>query len=201
MNCKYNIGGKIRDCFYSQYSDMSVYGDDSMTEIGNYVLQKDENGKRYFEVDGQKIMFEEDLVCDTPQEYIDNIKNRFGDYLCAVLVKHGIDCLTVKCKVKPIDIKRIDFGDVILSVDVTPSNERVEDYDWVEYKFINNEFNRNPEDGFKLLMTPKDESLIHVYPNKDLYVNDLVTLIRTRPDLYQLSVSDEFKEREASANA
>lgn len=198
MNCKYVIGGKLRDCFYGPYSGMSVYGDDHMTEIGNYEMQQDVNGKRYFEVDGQRIMFAEDLVCDTPQEFIDNIKNRHGDHLCCVLLKHGIDCLTVKCRVKKMD--RINVGGFSIGIVSTTSNERIEDWDWVDYKFIDTEFNRKPEDCYKLDLIPKNEEDKHAYPNEGTYVSDLVSLIAWRTDLYQIYVSDEYKEREAAAN-
>ena len=71
---------------------------------------------------------------------------------------------------------------------------------WVDYKFTDSEFVRNPWDCYKLILVARDESIRDWYPREDYYVCDLVSLISARPDLFQLEVSAEYQEREASVN-
>ena len=189
MNCKYLVKGEVKNCFYG-FSGMSVY-DGNWKEEGHYHVNTDEQKRKYFEVDGEKILLT-DLICDTPQEFVDNIKDRYGDDLCNVLIKHGLASITVMHKVKPLE--QVDFGGLSIAFQTSSNLDKEEDFDWVEYKFVD-EYLRRPEDCYKLKMVPKNDDLRGVYPTWDTYVDDMVSLFGNRPDLYKVQVGADVEDQ------
>jgi hypothetical protein len=184
MYYKYNINGMPTQCFYGQFSEvMTVYSE--VGESGEYPVLADENGNKYFEIGGKRIMFN-DHICYTPSELIANL-DKCRDYnLCQTLMKYGMDSLTIMLRKKK--LTRYDFGGLVLSFDVSSSRDKLEDYDWVEYRFVNEDFS-DPKDCYKLKMVPRDEKLREIYGSERTYVSDLISLIQIRTDLYQLMVN------------
>ena len=197
MEYNYIINGQKTQCFYGKYSGMmTVY--DSVAyecdgEYPNVPVVYNEAGERYFELNGEKIMFN-DYLCYTPKELVDNLEKCRDYNLCQTLMKYGLDSVRVMVRKKKLE--RINFGQgLVLSFDVSSSYDRIEDYDWVEYGFVNKDFS-DPEDCYKLKMLPVDEKLREVYGAERTYVSDLVSLMQKCTDMYQVKANNE--ERKAS---
>ena len=201
MHCYYKVNGEVRRFFYGQYSGMTMY-DKNGNETGHFDVVMQDKKPHHFEVNGQTIMCKEDMVCMTPAELIEAIKekNRVWDSnLCCTLIKHGIDSLTLKIRSKPLE--KYNFGGgLIVSFRSESARDKVEDMIWVDYKFTDNEYVRNPWDCYKLVLVARDEAVRDWYPREDYYVCDLVSLISARPDLFQLEVSNEYNESEVMVN-
>ena len=201
MHCYYKVNGEVRRFFYGQYSGMTMY-DKNGNETGHFDVVMQDKKPHHFDVDGQTIMCKEDMVCMTPAELVEAIKekNRVWDSdLCCTLIKHGIDSLTLKIRSKPLE--KYNFGGgLIVSFRSESARDKVEDMIWVDYKFTDNEYVRNPWDCYKLVLIARDEAVRDWYPKEDYYVCDLVSLISARPDLFQLEVSNEYNESEVMVN-
>ena len=100
MNFSYEIGGKKRQCYYGRYTQkMTMY--DENGECVRSPIIVGENGKRYFIVDGEKVMFD-NFICPTPNELIDILAsydkptyNDLSNSISQVLMKHGVDSLSI----------------------------------------------------------------------------------------------------------
>ena len=189
MTYDYIINGIKQQCFYNRYPKiMTVYDRETYNRIGFYEdfdVVEDENGKRYFEVNGEKVMFN-DYICYTPQELIANFKNCRDYNLCQTLMKYGMDSIRVMIRKK--ELERIDFCGVVVSFEVSSPRDSIEDFDWVEYKFVNEDFS-NPQDCYKLKMIPVDEKLREIYGAERTYVSDLVSLMQNCTELYQVKAN------------
>lgn len=201
MHCYYKVNGEVRRFFYGQYSGMTMY-DKNGNETGHFDVVMQDKKPHHFEVNGQTIMCKEDMVCMTPAELVEAIKekNRVWDSdLCCTLIKHGIDSLTLKIRSKPLE--KYNFGGgLIVSFRSESARDKVENMIWVDYKFTDTEYVRNPWDCYKLVLVARDEAVRDWYPREDYYVCDLVSLISARPDLFQLEVSNEYNESEVMVN-
>lgn len=184
MNCKYLIGNNVTDCFCNQYDGVTIYHYDGRRP-DHYDVKEDEKKCKYFEVNGEKILLT-DLICDTPQEFVNNVKDRRANDLCNVLFKYGIDSITVLQKMKRSE--RSDFD--VLSLSTISSD----DCSWVEYQFVD-EYLRSPEDHFRLMLVPKNDELRGVYPNWDPYVEDILAFFVNSPNWFKFKVSESFAER------
>ena len=188
MYYHYTIGGKHTQCFFNDYvaGDMTVFGTmityDDNGESGEYKVLKDNNGNRYFVVDGEQIMFD-DYHCYTPSELIANIKNIRDYNLCQTLMKYGIDSVRLMRNV-------LDF-DHRASMKKHDAKYQLENGQWIEYKFVEGEYLSEPKDNYKLKLTPANEVDREDYPDWRTYVCDMVSLFAHRPDLYQLKVNEE----------
>lgn len=191
MHCNYKVNGEVRRFFYGQYSGMTMY-DEEGREDGHFEVVKQDKQPHHFVVNGETIMCREDMVCMTPAELVQAIKEKnrvFDSDLCNTLIKHGIDSLTLKIRSKPLE--KYNFGGgLIMSFRTESARDKVEDMVWVDYKFTDTEFNRNPWDCYKLVLVARDDELRDWYPREDYYVCDLVSLISARPDLFELVVNE-----------
>ena len=191
MHCNYKVNGEVRRFFYGQYSGMTMY-DKEGREDGHFEVVKQDKMPHHFVVNGETIMCREDMVCMTPAELVQAIKEKnrvFDSDLCNTLIKHGIDSLTLKIRSKPLE--KYNFGGgLIMSFRTDSARDKVEDMVWVDYKFTDTEFNRNPWDCYKLVLVARDDELRDWYPREDYYVCDLVSLISARPDLFELVVNE-----------
>ena len=191
MHCNYKVNGEVRRFFYGQYSGMTMY-DSEGREDGHFEVVKQDKRPHHFVVNGVTIMCREDMVCMTPAELVQAIKEKnhvFDSDLCNTLIKHGIDSLTLKIRSKPLE--KYNFGGgLIMSFRTESARDKVEDMVWVDYKFTDTEFNRNPWDCYKLILVARDDEIRDWYPREDYYVCDLVSLISARPDLFELVVNE-----------
>ena len=171
MHCNYKVNGEVRRFFYGQYSGMTMY-DKEGREDGHFEVVKQDKIPHHFVVNGETIMCREDMVCMTPAELVQAIKEKnriFDSDLCSTLIKHGIDSLTLKIRSKPLE--KYNFGGGLV---VSFRTESV----------------RNPWDCYKLVLVARDDELRDWYPREDYYVCDLVSLISARPDLFELVVNE-----------
>jgi hypothetical protein len=127
-----------------------------------------------------------DFICPSPDYLVENFEKYRDKDLCQVLIKHGMDSVRIFLRKKKLDL--VNFGGAIFGFDTSSPRDNIEDYDWVEYKFVNEDFS-DPKDNYKLKMIPVDEKLLHVYGSERTYVCDLVSLIKRRTDLYYLKAN------------
>jgi hypothetical protein len=161
-----------------------ILQDDDGMDVSEHQLISSPDGD-YFEVDGQKIMFM-DFICPSTEYLVKNFEKYHDKDLCQVLIKHGMDSVRIMLRKKKLDL--VNFGGHIFGFDTSSPRDKVEDYDWVEYKFVNEDFS-NPRDNYKLKMVPVDDDLRLVYGSERTYVCDLVSLIKHRKDLYQIKAN------------
>lgn len=162
-------------------------------------VRKDETGRKFFTWDREKI-YMDNFLAYSPEELV-NAFNKgeesvYGDDLCHTLEKHGMDSLHLLIKAKKLDI--ISVGGITIKVQTCSSVDKEEDYDWVEYEFVE-EYLRMPQDGYKLKVVPFGEKEREAYPKEDFYVCDLVGLISCRQDLYRLILPKEARQPETTA--
>jgi hypothetical protein len=161
-----------------------ILQDDNGMDVGEHQIIKTEEGE-YFEVDGKKINFM-DFICPSPAYLVEHFEKYRDKDLCQVLIKHGMDSVRIMLRKKKLDL--VNFGGHIFGFDTSSPRDNIEDYDWVEYKFVNEDFS-DPKDNYKLKMVPADEKLRQFYGSERTYVCDLVGLIKHRPDLYQIKAN------------
>lgn len=178
----YNVGCRPTMFWHHDMAKTMILHDDNGMEVSHHNLSTDTNGNEYFEVDGQRINFM-DFLCPTPQMFVDNIAKYRDKDLCQILMKYGIDSIRVMLRKKKLDL--VNFDGIILGFDTWSHRDKVEDLDWVEYKFVNEDFS-DPRENYKLKMIPVDEKLRMVYGSERTYSCDLIDLMKYRQDLYQI---------------
>ena len=145
-------------------------------------VKKDESGRLYFFYNREKLFMDE-FKAYTPEELIGLTNMRQND-LCHTLIKYGLDSLHVLMRVKKLDI--IDMGVFgRLAFETNSPFDTDEDYVWIEYEFVD-EYLRNPKNGYKLKLKPVKMEDRELYPTKDYYVEDLVSLLRKCKDKFKL---------------
>jgi hypothetical protein len=161
-----------------------IQQDERGRDVSQHAIITDTDGD-YFMFDGQKIMFM-DFICPTPEDLVNNFDEYRDKDLCQVLMKHGMDSVRISLRKKKLDL--VNFGGVVLGFDTSSPRDNIEDYDWVEYKFVNEDFS-DPKDNYKLKMIPVDDRLRAIYGSERTYVCDLVGLIAKRTDLYKIAAN------------
>jgi hypothetical protein len=162
-----------------------ILQDDCGMDVSEHELLIDANGNEYFEVDGNKIMFM-DFICPTPKMFVDNIEKYRDRDLCQILMKYGMDSIRVMLRKKKLDL--VNFGGTIFGFDTSSHRDKVEDLDWVEYKFVNEDFS-DPRDNYKLKLVPVDDKMRMFYGSERTYSCDLISLMQRRTDLYQVKAN------------
>ena len=181
----YNIDCHPTMFWHHDMAKRMILHDDNGMEVSDHELLTDANGNEYFEVDGSKIMFM-DYICPTPQMFVNNISKYRDRDLCQILMKHGMDSIRVMLRKKKLNL--VNFGGAIFGFDSSSPRDNIEDWDWVEYKFVNEDFS-DPKDNYKLKLIPVDEKLRMHYGSERTYVCDLVALMQKRTDLYQVQAN------------
>ncbi len=147
-------------------------------------VRYDEDGKRFFTWNKKRIYID-DFLAYTPEELVEKMADKnqtiFGDCICKTLLKYGLDCLSVEIKQNPLDY--FDFGTFKLGFRSSRDDEK--SMQWIPYHFVE-EFNRHPKDCYKLRLDPDVEG----YPKEDYYVDDLISLLRVRTDLFRIKVKE-----------
>ncbi len=198
MNLKFKRkNGEVLKVYSVLFADKKnkTYGLITIEQLlnnGEYVehtrlIRSDRNGRKFFIWD-RETFYMDDFIAYSPLELIkefdSNSKNIHDEDLCATLLKYGIDSLTLKIKSKKLEIIPLPYAGY-MSFEVHSNHEKPEDYEWIEYKFVE-EYLRMPRNCYKLKLVPADEKNFTIYPKKDFYVGDLVSLIKIRKDLYKL---------------
>lgn len=181
----YNVNCKPTMFWHNDTCDFMILHDDDGREISQHNVVADANGNEYFEVDGQKINFM-DFLCPAPQMFVDNLAKYRDRDLCQVLMKHGMDSIRVMLRKKKLDL--VNFDGHIFGFDTSSPRDKVEDLDWVEYKFVNEDFS-DPRDNYKLKLVPVDDKMRMFYGSERTYSCDLISLMQHRPDLYQVKAN------------
>lgn len=157
----------------------------------NRSVRIDENGKRFFTWNKERINFD-DFLAFSPSELVEKINRgeASGDDLCHTLEKYGLDSLRISIRTKKLE--RINFGLFSMGFSVRSNLDKPEDFDWVDYEFVP-EYLRMPKDNYKLKLMPLLEEHRGVYPSEDFYVGDLVGLLSPRSHCkdYSIKVSEE----------
>lgn len=198
MNLKFRTnGGNVLKVFYND-----LFLDKENKTHGTVHIGKSENGRykgyvrtvqiakneRRFFTWNKETFYMDDFLADTPDELVERIETENSNVteadLCATLQKYGMNSLRLMIKTKPLNIVSLPFGGY-MAFETYSNHEREEDYQWIEYKF-NEDYLRMPSDCYKLKLVPADEKNFTIYPKEDFYVGDLVSLIKTRKDLYKL---------------
>lgn len=200
MDYSYKMkNGEILKVFFNNLvSDMDtkngIYGTISFWKNNNkkykeYIrsVRKDENGKRFFTWDKEKIYLD-DFIAYSPKELVkrfyDKDNTLYGGDICRTLQKYGMDSLRLYINVKPLEI--IDFPGIgRFTFEVTSSFENKDKYVWIEYRFFP-EYLRMPEDNYMLKLIPAKDKDLSIYPKKDYYVDDLAGLIFSCTDTFKL---------------
>ena len=154
----------------------------------------DENGRRFFTWDHEKV-FMDQFLAYSPEELIkmyETSENVIDDDLCHTLEKYGMDSLLLEVKEKP--LTRISFGDCVIGVRTESNHDKPKDYVWVAYRFVE-EYNRMPQDGYKLKLVPAKKEEYEIYPKEDYYVSDLNGLILRCKDQFRLVLPEEMEEK------
>ena len=187
MYYNFNIGGKKTQCFYNDLEfpvdgklvcgTMTTY--DKNGESGNYYVVKDDEGRKHFVVNGEKIMFD-DHICYTPAELVANLETIRDYNLCQTLMKYGMDSIRVMRNV-------LDFDHRAAMVRHDAEEQR-KNGKWIEYKFVG-EYLCEPKDNYKLKLTPVNEDDREMHSDWRTYVRDMVSLFKVRKDLYQVKAN------------
>lgn len=144
-------------------------------------VRYDEDGKKFFTWNKKRIYID-DFLAYSPEELVEKItKDKksalFGDSICKTLLKYGMDSLSMEIKQNPLDY--FDFGGVKIGFRSSRVDEK--SLVWVPYHFVK-EFNRNPEDCYKLRLDPDVEG----YPQEDYYIEDLISMLKCCPDKFRI---------------
>lgn len=193
MICRYVINGQETRCFYGEFSGLTVYDTDGRTPIGQYDLEVDkQTGDQFFMIDEERILLK-DMVCDTPEEFMANIAKRNENHLCNVLLKYGLDSLTVMRRVKP--LKKVKVDGVSLAFNVTSKTDKPTDMGWIEYKFVD-EYMFRPEHCYKVKIMPKGKKLKDMYPTEEYFVEDFIELLNEQSNLFQVKATEKKEKIE-----
>lgn len=202
MNLKFKRkNGEVLKVYSDLFADKKnkTYGLITIEQLlnnGEYVehirlIRSDRNGRKFFTYD-RETFYINDFIAYSPLELIkefdSNSSNIQDEDLCATLLKYGIDSLTLKIKSKKLEVIPLPYGGH-MSFEVYSNHEKPEDYEWIEYKFIE-EYFRMPSDCYKLKLVPKKEEEYFIYPKKEFYVEDLIGLLNSRKDLYQIVIGN-----------
>lgn len=193
MNYKFRINDQVVRVFINDLFDdkKETAGVVTIRDNGkkyDRTLRYDENGKKFFTWNHEKIFFD-DFLAMTPDEFVNAIHNKSNVYdedLCHTLLKYGINCLRVEMKQKPLD--RIDFGDIIIGFKTSSNHEDESKFNWIEYRFIE-EYCRMPKDNYKLKLVPANEDEYDIYPKEDYYTSDLIGLLKACSDEFRIKVA------------
>ena len=149
-----------------------------------------EDERRFFTWNKEKIYLDEFLAY-TPDKLVErlhDVKARVIDEdLCHTLLRYGMDSVRVKRRVKPLE--GFDFGGLRLTFEVMSSLDKPEDKDWVNYRFVE-EYLHTPDSCYKLKLAPLEAEHVGVYPSRDYYVSDLVSLIGKCKDEFDVYVGN-----------
>lgn len=160
-------------------------------------VRVDEDGRRFFTWDHEKV-FMDQFLAYSPEElvkrYEDADKNVIDDDLCHTLEKYGMDSLLLEIKEKP--LTKISFGDCVIGFKTESNHDKPEEYNWITYQFLE-EYNRMPQDGYKLKLVPADKEQYEMYPKEDYYVSDLNGLILRCRDQFRLVLPKGMEEKVA----
>lgn len=168
---------------------LMIRQDDNGMDVSEHNILRDADDNEYFEVDGKRINFM-DFVCPSPEYLVEHFEKYRDKDLCQVLIKHGMDSIRIFLRKKKLNL--VNFDGTIFGFDSWSSRDKVEDLDWVEYMFVNEDFS-DPRDNYKLKMIPVDEKLRMIYGSERTYVCDLAALIKKRSDLYYLKANEAAK--------
>ncbi len=187
MYFKYNVGNEVKDFFYHKLgTTMSYYRGEGFDEPWLEIpMQTDENGNQIF-IYGDTIIMFDDYLCYTPQELVEKIQNGESvrsEEFCQVLMRYGLDSISILEKVKKMDV--FNFGGFCVGFESHSSADKDEDFDWVEYEFVS-EYLCEPKDNYKFYLLPKDDTMKSIYPSRRYYTCDFVSLIAARPDMFQV---------------
>lgn len=148
-------------------------------------IRADENGKQFFTWDRKRI-YTEDFLAFSPEELVKKFEakefNLRDETLCHTLIKYGIDSLHVIINTSP--LMRVNFGNFSVGFEVFSSFD--EETIPVEYKF-QEEYLKRPTDCYKLKLVPAKEEEYDLYPKKEYYVSDLVSLMAFNDDFQLVS--------------
>lgn len=205
MRYKFRMeNGKMLSAFYNDlFIDRSknIYGHISFYEKDKEytrTVRKDPSGRHFFTWDKEKV-YMDSFEAYSPEELAKAFSSGdeyvYGDDICLTLEKYGIDSLHLLIKTKKLDI--ISLGGFTIKMETSSSFDKEEDFDWIEYNFVE-EYLRRPQDGYKLKVVPTNKEEKEIYPWEDFYVCDLAGLIGNRQDLYRLMVPEKKLSQQVS---
>lgn len=174
------------------YKSVPIFGEyenEKLVSIDRTV-RIDSDGNWFFTYNGEKFNFL-DYVTPTPKEFCENITKKSSKYtshtLSSILFKYGLDSIHVMHHVKKCNV--IDFCGMVVKFESNSPFDKEEDFDWIEYKFIQTGYSDDPLDNYKLRLVPMNQEEAKIYPTIHTYTDDLIGLFSHCPDKYILKAT------------